>query len=238
MRSIRSSSIRSWLTSSSAALVVVERIVEPARGRRRRGCWSVRRAAAHRAASAVRRPGRARPPRRRSATPAVDRARCAPRPSRSSWARVRSSTSQSSPIVANTSSRASPSASAVSASSTGATPSTSATERWASKGSVCGRYPSGPSTVTEPADGPVFTGDQLQQRALAGAVGRDQAGVAVADGEGQLLEQRRFAGPREGQIRANDGAFRHVRALRDGVEATTVSTRDHPEMSSAHMPSG
>jgi len=36
--------------------------------------------------------------------------------------------------------------------------------------------------------GPVLAGNQLEQRALSGAIGRDEAGAAVADGEGQVLE--------------------------------------------------
>ena len=48
--------------------------------------------------------------------------------------------------------------------------------------------------------GPVFAGDQPQQRALACAVGCDQPGAAVADGEGQIVEQRRVIGPGKGQI--------------------------------------
>ena len=141
-----------------------------------------------------------------------------PRPSRSSWARVRSSTSQSSPIAANTSSPASPAASAFSASRTGATPSTSATVRSASNGKRLRQVAERPVDGHRSRGGPVFAGDQLQQRALACAVGRHQAGAAVADGEGQLLEQRRVAGPGEGQIRTDDGGIGHVRALRDCAE--------------------
>ena len=52
-----------------------EHVVEPAAGRRRRGCWSARRGAARRAGAAAAGPGRAGPPRRRTARRAGGRAR-------------------------------------------------------------------------------------------------------------------------------------------------------------------
>ena len=84
-------------------------------GPRGRGCWSARRAAARRAAcsSCAARPSETTwPPLRVSSR--RSRAR-SPRPSRSSSARVRSSMSQSSPMVAKCSSLASPDSMACSA---------------------------------------------------------------------------------------------------------------------------
>ena len=49
-----------------------------------------------------------------------------------------------------------------------------------------------------------FTGDESQQCTLACAVGRDESGAAGARGEGQIGEQWRVVGPREGQMAADD----------------------------------
>ncbi len=68
----------------------------------------------------------------------------------SSWALVRSSTSQSSPIVVQCSSAVSPDSIASSARIAAAMPSTSATVRSPVRGRSCGRYPRVPATDTLP----------------------------------------------------------------------------------------
>ncbi len=65
-----------------------------------------------------------------------------------------------------------------------------------------------------------FTRDQLEQGALAGAVGGDQARTARGHGEGQILEDRGVVGPGEGQVRADDGGVGHGSDL-GGTEGRT-----------------
>ncbi len=50
------------------------------------------------------------------------------------------------------------------------------------------------------AGGFAIADDQLEQRALTGAVGRDQTGAAIADGEGQVGEQGCAVGECERQV--------------------------------------
>ena len=49
-----------------------------------------------------------------------------------------------------------------------------------------------------------FTGDQLEQGALAGAVRCDETGASGADGQGQISEDRSPIRPGEGQLRAGN----------------------------------
>ncbi len=152
MRSMRSSSARSWLTSSrqprnSSSAPRSERRASRSRllvgsssssTSGRFSSWAARpRVTAWPPLSVPMRRSRGRPP----------------RPSRSSWARVRSSMSQFSPMVVKCSSLVSPDSMASRARITGAMPRTSATVRPGVRRRVCGRWPSTPPTVTVPLPG-------------------------------------------------------------------------------------
>ncbi len=100
-------------------------------------------------------------------------------------------------------------------------------------------------------------GDQPEQRALAGAVGRHQAGVPGWDGEREVLEHRGVVGPGKGQVGDHDEGVGHRiasafgrygegrpakwsgyedianRRSRDGRVTDGHGIRDHPEMSSS-----
>ncbi len=152
IRSTRSSSSRSWLTTRSVPVqpsttsysrlrAYASRLFVGSSSSSTPGSRSSRAASRSRTHS---------PP---DISPTAWSSPMCPRPSPSRAASERSSTSQSSPITAKCSARTSPDSTASSAARLSAIPSTWSTRSAVSRTAVCGRWPSPPRTLTVPACG-------------------------------------------------------------------------------------